>query len=108
LDAEDARENEFSLANGFRLLSAYRLRNGVENLGNHRSRPQRHDILAAGGVLNVSVGLVSNLPYLENCDVTQAALRGQRSTCKAALIAAVAAVSTSLLIFYSLGVSSAP
>jgi len=30
LDAEDARENEFSLANGFRLLSAYRLRNGVK------------------------------------------------------------------------------
>jgi hypothetical protein len=30
LDAEDVRENEFSLANGFRLLSAYRLSNGVK------------------------------------------------------------------------------
>jgi hypothetical protein len=30
LDAEDIRENEFSLANGFRLLSSYRLSNGTK------------------------------------------------------------------------------
>jgi hypothetical protein len=30
LDAEDVKENEFSLANGFRLLSAYRLSNGTK------------------------------------------------------------------------------
>jgi hypothetical protein len=30
LDAEDIRENEFSLVNGFRLLSAYRLSNGTK------------------------------------------------------------------------------
>lgn len=30
LDAEDTRENEFSLANGFRLLSSYRLSNGTK------------------------------------------------------------------------------
>jgi hypothetical protein len=30
LDAEDIRENEFSLVHGFRLLSAYRLSNGTK------------------------------------------------------------------------------
>jgi hypothetical protein len=30
LDPEDVRENEFFLANGFRLLSAYRLSNGTK------------------------------------------------------------------------------
>lgn len=30
LDAEDIRENESALANGFRLLSAYRLSNGTK------------------------------------------------------------------------------
>jgi hypothetical protein len=30
LDAEDIRENEFSLENGFRLLSAYRLSSGIK------------------------------------------------------------------------------
>lgn len=30
LDPEDIRENEFSLANGFRLLSAYRLTDGTK------------------------------------------------------------------------------
>jgi hypothetical protein len=30
LDPEDVRENEFSLTNGFRLLSAYRLSNGTK------------------------------------------------------------------------------
>ena len=30
LDDEDLKENEFSVANGFRILSAYRLRDGIK------------------------------------------------------------------------------
>ena len=30
LDDEDRKENEFSVANGFRILSAYRLRDGIK------------------------------------------------------------------------------
>ena len=30
VSAEDARENEFSVINGFRILSAYKLRSGVK------------------------------------------------------------------------------
>ena len=37
VDAEDARENELSLKNGWRLLSAYTLEERNQNLGDYRS-----------------------------------------------------------------------
>jgi hypothetical protein len=61
LDESDVRENELSLREGFRLLSAYTLRTGVKILDHYGSRPQRDDIPAAGRILN-DLHKVSSLP----------------------------------------------
>jgi hypothetical protein len=47
LSDEDMKENEFSLKEGLRLLSAYQTRKGPEALDHHRSRSKRHDDLTS-------------------------------------------------------------
>ena len=49
---EDKEENEFSLREGLRILSAYHTRKGREDLGDHRSRSLSDHPAPAGRVLS--------------------------------------------------------
>ncbi len=62
LDAEDVRENELSLAHGFRLLSAYRLSSGT-TIWIIKDRPICNDVPVARGILANHQGQIDpNLP----------------------------------------------
>src|SRR3954451_15291487 len=59
----NGRENEFSVANGFRILSAYTLSTGTRMDG-HRSRPHHHNIASAVGLLMAAGTLLSCLFFM--------------------------------------------